>query len=534
LEDDPRAGAPGGLSPASRAAARAASARRWSAYLVVFVTSACTLVLEIVAGRLLAPFIGVSLYTWTSVIGVVLAGLSLGNYLGGHVADRMGSRRTLGVILVSAGIASLAVLPLVQADLGALVPRGLPLVLRILLLSAGLFFVPSLVLGMVPPVVVKLSLADLARAGNVVGSIYAWSAVGSIAGTFLTGFVLIAYLGSRSVVLGVGLTLVVLGILAGDFLRPGGRATGVALAALVGLSLGQIHAGDALRGWCHRETAYYCIRVEEEEGRDGQVLRRLVLDHLIHGYTALADPRYLHYDYLQVYAELTAYVAQRRPAPRALFIGGGAYTLPRYLELAYPGAHVEVSEIDPGVTAVVHERLGLPRATRIVTHNLDARAVVEDKQGGPRYDLVFGDAFNDFAVPYHLTTREFARKVRNLLTDEGLYLVLVIDRMRDGRFMASLALTLQSAFPHVYALADAEDVARPRSSTHVLLASAAPLDPARLARVPGQGPHGARVTRVLPAGAMAEWLQASRPVLLTDDYAPVDNLLAPVFLERGF
>ena len=134
----------------------------WVGYVVVFVASACTLVLEIAAGRLLAPYIGASLYTWTSVIGVVLAGISLGNYLGGVVADRAGSRRTLGLVLVAGGLASLAVLPFTATDLIGLVPRGLPPVARIVLLTGLLFFVPSAVLGMVSPVVVKLTLADLA------------------------------------------------------------------------------------------------------------------------------------------------------------------------------------------------------------------------------------------------------------------------------------------------------------------------------------------------------------------------------------
>ena len=98
----------------------------WVSYLIVFLASACTLVLEIVAGRILAPFIGVSLYTWTSIIGVVLAGISLGNYLGGVVADRIGSRRTLGLILLGGGLTSLVVLPLATVDLTLIFPRSYP------------------------------------------------------------------------------------------------------------------------------------------------------------------------------------------------------------------------------------------------------------------------------------------------------------------------------------------------------------------------------------------------------------------------
>src|SRR5689334_13872527 len=87
---------------------------RGIAYLVVFVSSCCTLILELVAGRILAPFIGVSLYTWTSIIGVVLAGISLGNYLGGRVADTWPQRKTLGFLLAAGGLASLAILPLIS------------------------------------------------------------------------------------------------------------------------------------------------------------------------------------------------------------------------------------------------------------------------------------------------------------------------------------------------------------------------------------------------------------------------------------
>jgi predicted membrane-bound spermidine synthase len=81
-------------------------------YLIVFVASACGLILEIVAARILAPSIGVSLYTWTSIIGVVLAGISIGNYVGGRVADRFPSPTTLGIILLAGGLTCLSVLPL--------------------------------------------------------------------------------------------------------------------------------------------------------------------------------------------------------------------------------------------------------------------------------------------------------------------------------------------------------------------------------------------------------------------------------------
>jgi hypothetical protein len=119
----------------------------WTAGGVVFAASASRLVREIVAARLLAPFVGVSLYTWTSIIGVVLAGISAGNYLGGLVADVAGSRRTLGLLLAIGGLASLAVLTFTTTDLLGLVSGSLPPVVRIVLVTGLLFFAPSALLG---------------------------------------------------------------------------------------------------------------------------------------------------------------------------------------------------------------------------------------------------------------------------------------------------------------------------------------------------------------------------------------------------
>jgi predicted MFS family arabinose efflux permease len=183
------------------------------AYLTVAVASGCTLVLELVAGRILAPFVGVSIQTWTSVVAVVLAGISLGNYVGGVLADRTRSDRVLGALLVAGGLASLAVLPLTAGAI-TLAPRSLPFVARIVLLTTLMFFVPCLVLGTIPPVAIKRALTGLERSGKVVGRMYAASTAGSLVGAFLTGFVLIAYFGTRTIILCVSLTLIGLGAVA--------------------------------------------------------------------------------------------------------------------------------------------------------------------------------------------------------------------------------------------------------------------------------------------------------------------------------
>src|ERR1700682_1939963 len=223
------------------------------AYLVVFVSSCCTLILELVAGRILAPFIRVSVFTWNRNIGVVLAGISLRHYLGGRIAARWPQRRTLGILLAAGGLASLAILPLINIataiPTGALIDPnnrlggGLPLdrasllILRIVVITTLIFFPPSFILGMVSPVVIKLTLRDLAHSGGLVGKVYALSTLGSILGTFATGFVLVQLAGTRLIVLGVGIVLLLLAAVFGDLLRIGRAAAplvaGVVLVALL-------------------------------------------------------------------------------------------------------------------------------------------------------------------------------------------------------------------------------------------------------------------------------------------------------------
>ena len=549
------------------------------AYLVVFVASCCTLILELVAGRILAPFIGVSLYTWTSIIGVVLAGISFGNYLGGRLADRWPQRRTLGFLLAAGGLSSLAILPLITIAtsiptgdlvdannrLGGVLPldRAALLILRIVLITTLIFLPPSFILGMVSPVVIKLTLRDLAHTGGLVGKVYALSTLGSILGTFATGFVLVQLLGTCMIVLGVGVVLLVLAGLFGDLVRIG-RA-GVPLAAGVVLVGALVPAHDvktndclnaaasveciqqaARNGWhqatnsaCLHETAYYCIRVVEQQSTsDHQTVKELILDHLVHSYNSIEDPNFLEYGYIKVYAEIADYLAQRVPdqAIRVLYVGGGGYTLARHIEATYPNAGQEIMEIDPGVTQTVYEQLGVdPRTTNITTYNVDARLMVNQlvQHNTGQYDLIIGDAFNDLSIPYHLTTLEFDRSIKQLLKPDGFYLALVIDKLRDGKFIPAYTSTVLRVWPGVQVLSDAEPWQSADASTYVVAAGDSPISPSRLAGVHGQAGNGQIATHIMPGNLMHDWLDQAAAPVLTDDYAPVDNLIAPVFADRG-
>jgi len=486
--------------------------------------------LELVAGRIIAPYVGVSLYTWTSVIGVVLAGISLGNYLGGRLADRWASLRLLGVVFLLGGLSCFLILAVDQ--LGNRLPGDWHIVLRILALTSALFLLLSIVLGAISPVVVKLAVRSLARTGSTVGSIYAASTVGSIAGTFATGFLLIAWFGTHTIVLAVAAILLALGLLLLLGRRP--LLYAASLVLVVG-AMGLVWREVRPHVPCTRETNYFCIKVRDQE-REGKTVRVLILDRLVHSYTSLDDPTKLVYGYEQVYAEATAYRAKRDNHLRALFIGFGGYTFPKYMEALYPGSDLDVIEIDPGVTQVAYEYLGLPAQTSILSHNEDARMFMAREPVGAgslrQYDLVVGDAFNDYSVPYHLTTREFNDRVRAWLADDGIYLVNIIDGP-GGSFLRSYVYTLRRTFANVYVVPTITSWRTSTRSTFVLLASQTPLDTAAFASIDAGDGTPLLAERLLPQAEVDAFLAKGRRVLLTDQYAPVDQMLAAVYREEA-
>ncbi len=496
-------------------------------YLIVFLASACTLIIEIVAARILAPSVGVSLYTWTSIIGVVLAGISIGNYLGGRLADRFPSTTTLGLILLFGGIFSLGVLPLVDVISEAF--QMLDIIPRIVFLTATLFFMPSLILGMVSPVIIKLRLSDLDHTGNVVGKIYAVSTAGAIFGTFITGFFLIQWIGTRTIILVVALVLLLMALAFGNLWR-------LKLPALVGLivfsSIGgfTIFSGS-LTSECLEESSYYCIRVQDTI-KEGQKVKALSLDALVHSFISVQNPTFLVTGYQNIFAEIATYVAQENQSLQVLFIGGGGYVMPRYLEELYPQSTLEVIEIDPEVTRVAFDYLGLSPDTRVVTYNEDARMTVLKLPEG-QYGLVFSDAFNDLSVPYQLTTKEFNEQVRVLLKEDGIYAVNIVDKLHSGKFLRAYVNTLKQTFPYVYLIRDTSDWRDDRRGPQVVVGSFQPLSVIDFMDALTQAGRVNHVSHITPDDTLTSWLKAQPNVLLTDDYSPVDNLMASIHLEKN-
>ena len=527
---------------------------------LVFASSACIMILELVAARLVAQNLGASLYTWTSVIGVILAGISIGNFLGGKIADRHLPRRILPLLFLASSILSFSVLWLNHIVSQWARPDTFSWPSWVVFNVALVFLLPAVMLGTISPVVAKMALDQCRKTGSTVGNIYAWAAIGSIVGTFLTGFVLIDLFGTRAIVLFVALGLALLGLLLAAT-QPRGGAPFIVfwIVLLGGCGVLAFAPGVSVEQWgvflllrpdlddldYYDESNYFAIQVYD--AYDMEETKVLALDNLVHAYIPTDDITNLIYDYESVYAAITERVARTDRSLRAFFIGGGGFVYPRYMEASYPMARIDVAEIDPAVKAAAQAVLDLPPdgLSGVRTHIMDARNFVDDRLRADRnssdpvlYDFIYGDAFNDLSVPYHLTTREFNEKLARLLAPDGVYMINIIDIYREGlgRFLGSFVSTTLETFPYVYVFSSDSEGPTLDRDTFVVACGRQPLDIFRLgsrrADLEYEGRLFAWSQAGVRGGEMETVLARARGMILTDDFAPVDVLLAPIYLEH--
>jgi len=511
----------------------------------VFISSFCIMVLELVASRLTARYLGSSLYTWTAVIGVILAGITIGNYLGGRIADKFPARKALAVLFAICSVTCV-----VTVILNNIVGKWLWLwhlnwPLRVFIHVSIVFLLPSTLLGMISPVVVKMALDRGLPTGRTVGDIYAWSAAGSIAGTFTAGYWLIAAMGTINIIWTIGAVLLLLSILYWFRFWPL-SIWAVVFIALMTMAMAPAEwakkagASIALRTQpdpnilYEDESRYYHIAVKQ--GVDNPNRRLFYQDKLRHSEILMDDILDLQYSYTEIYAAVTEGLSRNKEKLCVMAIGGGGYVFPRYIEKLWPGSRIDVIEIDPAVTRAAIQAFGLEKNTTINTINMDARNYVdklfEQKHTGqkiPRYDFVYGDAFNDYSVPFQLVTREFNEKLSAILSDDGVYMINVVDIFDSGQFLGSVVNTLEKTFPCVYAVADV-DTFHSLRSTFVIVAAKHKLD---LENIISQYKGGKLKLWYLDVSDVSKLRQKSQHLVLTDDYSPVENLLAPVVRDNA-
>ena len=485
-------------------------------YLAVslFLTGAVTLVLEIVGTRVISPFYGSSLYCWSALITVTLISLAAGYSLGGRYADRSPSLTQFARLSCYAG-AACALVPLLRNPV-LKTTAGLGIQLGALT-SATVLIAPTLILlSTLGPLAIRLTTLGLESMGRRVGDVYTVSTLGSVTGAVLAGFVLIPHLGISHILYGISVLLLLIG------------AVGLSLSTK-SLPLGPLVAATGLACWgfwpkvvpqtnllVNTESAYGQIKVIDYDTDPKDVKRYLLVNGTSQSVARAdgeSDSQYMH---------AAEWAALLRPqAKRALVIGLGAGLLPSALERVYR-LTTDAVDIDPEILRMARTYFSYRPVGEAAVE--DGRTYLERQPAG-RYGIIFIDAFGTESPPYHLFTREAFETVRGRLEPGGILavnLVSVVKGSGDGAYLAAYK-TLSSVFPKVRAFI-ASDTYDDIGNV-LFFCSEGALD---------EGTTRGKEREVIAkdiAGMLSRELhptdaQLSGAVLLTDDHAPIEFLLA--------
>ena len=406
---------------------------------LVFLSGAGALATEIAAARLLAPYYGASTVVWANVIGLVLASLSLGYWLGGRVADRRPDPRLLGLIVVSAALlnvlATFISRPLLELSVEGLDQVSTGAVIGSFFAVLLLFAPPVTLLGMVSPFAIRLALSDVADAGATAGRLYALSTIGSLLGTFLSALVTIPLIGTqRTLLLSAALIALPGSLLLGRrwLLAP------AAIAAFLAVPPGAIKPQSGLL--YEDESLYQYIQVVEREDA-----RRLYLNEGIAVHSVWREDELLTGGVWDTFLVVPPLLG--REPTRVAILGNAGGTTARAFGRFYPETAIDGVELDGAVSEAGRTYFGMGDNPRLEVHTADARPFL--RRTDEQYDLIVVDAYRPPYVPFYLATREFFSLARERLRPGGAIALNVATTPDDHRLAEAIARTLRAELPQV-------------------------------------------------------------------------------------
>lgn len=423
-------------------------------YFTVFASGMTTLVIELTASRLLGSVFGTSNLVWASIIGLILIYLTAGYYLGGFWADRSPYPKTLYTVLAwgafLSGLIPIAARPVLWMAADAFDQLRVGVLFGSFASVLILFSLPVTLLGTISPFAIRLAVVDSRHAGSIAGKIYAISTLGSFIGTFLPVLVFIPLIGTTRTFLSFSLVLVLVALF-GLWKFAGRRAAlslcwmPILLIILVWMSGGPVKKTP---GQIYEtESTYNYIQVIE---RDGYRFLRLNEGQGVH---SVWHPTQLRFNgtWEQFLAAPFFNQPPFRPADvkNMAIVGLAAGTTVNQATAVFGAIPIDGFEIDPKIIQVGRDYFHMNQP------NLNALAV--DGRWGlahspSQYTLIGIDAYRPPYIPFHLTTQEFFRIVREHLTEDGVVAINVGRSPSDRRLIDGLVATLQTVFPSVYVM----------------------------------------------------------------------------------
>lgn len=477
------------------------------------------MILEIVGSRILAPYLGTSIFVWTSLIGIILASLSLGYYQGGKLADSNPSFKTFSLLILFAAL-FLGFTTVIQGPLLTLIQVNIRDVRFGALIAAMILFAPpSILLGMVSPYAVRLSIHSLEGSGSTVGTLYAISTAGSILGTFAAGFFLLSFFGSINILRILAVVLILTAYLANP---PGLKQFVLPIVTSSSLLWGLNNLFGTLQSnRIDIDTMYNRIWVFDSVDKPTQRPIKVLAADNMSSSAIFLDSEDLVFPYTRFYRLSNCF----QPSPmKALVIGGGAYSFPRFFVSEFRMARLDVVELDPGQTMMARKYFRLKENPRLKIYHEDGRTFLNRQQES--YDVIFMDAFKSlYAIPPHLTTKEAIVRMHALLKPGGLVLLNAISAIEgaQGQFLRAEYYTYKEIFPEVLLFPVQYPDDPYRSQNIILLA----LKQKLRGEISCPDP-------VLAGYLKHRWTKeiVKDTSLLTDDFAPVDYYAAAIIKAR--
>lgn len=383
---------------------------------IAFLTGFALMAFELVAARILAPSIGSSTYVWTSVIGVIIAALSFGYWAGGRLADQRNKASDIALLCI-ASAAGVAAMTLVYPTLLSwVIDTFQDNRIQGFVASLLLFAPTSFVLGMISPYLVKLSIHSLKTSGQSVAGLSALNSVGGIAGTFITGFILFSYIGSRET-----LIIVIVSLLVSSWLIvPRRRARKRMMASLLILAVMLVPASQASAILAQIDTPSAHYTVSEGMFRGQPIVGLTTGPRGVQSAVSKSNPDELVF----WYTSFASKIAQTLNPQNVLVLGGGVFTLPAYLADALPDAQIDAVEIDPVLYDVAKTHFSFYDRENLQLYFDDARTFVNHST--KQYDVIIVDVYGDTSVPFTLLTKEYGEAMSTLLSPEGAIIVNAI------------------------------------------------------------------------------------------------------------
>ena len=496
-------------------------------YTIVFVSGAVLMALEIAGSRVLAPHFGSSIFVWGSLISVVMAALSIGYYWGGWLSTREPSYAKLVLLLLVPGVA-VFFLPFVYPSINEwIAARDFGIRMNPLIACSVLFLVPGVFMGTVSPYVIRLAATQLHTVGSTAGTLYAVSTCGSIFGTLVTAFYLIPVLGVSNIIHCLGIMLVCLSLVVVPLIRLQRLSPARALAA-VSFAFSLINVVWAPIAWAktllQKDTFYHRIRIEEDDEA-----RYMYFDRTLQSAMNLKDPTALRL----IYSRYTSVGFTFRPdAKKMLIIGLGGGSIPKKVQKEFPQMEIDAVEIDPEVIKMSKDFFNVKESSLLRLHAQDGRLFMA--RTPQQYDIILLDAYFTDAMPFHLTTKQFFELAQKKLTPNGIIVANLISAVTgpSGKIARAFVRTQRQVFPQTYVFAARrpDNVSLDTIQNVIVVATR---DKQRLdikeivkrATSIGKGLFPDPIQDIAIA-YFDKPLPEDVPIL-TDDYAPTDNLLNP-------